>query len=111
MRSVVLIRGLLRGMGREVPCEMLAIRESHSQTGQAVYSRCSVIDAPMDLPDGVYTVAFNGYTVSARKEAGLWMPEGTTTPVLSSEKPAGDTPSFRVEDAIEILPILKGKVA
>jgi hypothetical protein len=111
MRSVVLIRGLLKGMQREAPCEMLAILETQRDTGQAVYSRCSVIDAPMDLPDGDYTVAFDGYIVAARKEAGLWIPEDTSAPAHADNKPAGEKPSFQIEDAAEILPILKGHVA
>src|SRR5580704_14915620 len=76
MRSVVLIHGLLRGMESEAACEMLAMKEAESGKGPVLYSRCSVIDAPMDLPDGDYTVSFNGCVVSARKEGGLWMPDG-----------------------------------
>ena len=81
MRSVVLIRGLLIGMGYEVPCEMLAMRDSETQSGQVAYSRCSVIDAPPQLPDGEYTVMFHGYIVPARKEAGLWVPDETADSV------------------------------
>jgi hypothetical protein len=94
-------------MDREVPCEMLAIRELQAATGHEVYSRCSVIDAPMDLPDGVYTVLFNGYTVSATKDAGLWIPDGTTEPVPADERSVSDKARFRGEDAVRILPILK----
>lgn len=114
MRSVVLIHGLLIGMGYEVPCEMLALRESQSGSRQVAYSRCSVIDAPSQLPDGGYTVTFGGYVVAARKQAGLWVPDEVADPVLPMhrEEPAPHLrPSTRVEDVIEILPLLKNHVA
>lgn len=114
MRSVVLIRGSLIGMGYEVPCEMLAMRDSQAPSGKAAYSRCSVIDAPPQLPDGEYTVTFHGYIVPARKEAGLWVPDETADPVLPIhlEKPSPPAqPSFRLEEAAEILPALKNHVA
>jgi hypothetical protein len=111
MRSVVLIQGLLRGMGRETPCEMLAIRESQSGKNLPVYTRCSVIEAPIDLPDGDYTVTFNVYSVSARKEAGLWIPEGAAYSAPVAEKSTDVRRTFRVEEAAEILPILKKHVA
>jgi hypothetical protein len=98
-------------MGREVPCEMLAMKEAPSETSRAVYCRCSVIDAPMDLPDGDYTVAFNGYVVTAQKEGGLWMPDGTTVVVPTEEPSRARQRAFRVEEAVEILPILKDHVA
>ena len=113
MRSVVLIRGLLIGMGYEVACEMLAMRDSQ-YAGRVAYSRCSVIDAPPQLPDGDYTVSFHGYIVPARKQAGLWVPDETADPVLPIliEKPAPPVqPSFRLEEAVEILPALKNHVA
>jgi hypothetical protein len=101
-------------MGYEVPCEMLAMRDSQAQSGEVDYSRCSVIDAPPELPDGEYTVMFNGYIVPARKEAGLWVPDEIADPVLPTltEKSAPPTqPSFRLEEAAEILPALKNHVA
>jgi hypothetical protein len=111
MRSVVLIHGLLRGMGREVSCEMLAIRDSQSEKSPAVYSRCSVIEAPRDLPDGDYTVMFSGYTVSAKKEGGLWIPDAATASPAREQKPRHTTTVFRVEEAAEILPALKRRIA
>jgi hypothetical protein len=111
MRSVVLIQGLLRGMGREAPCEMLAIRESQSGKNLPSYTRCSVIEAPRDLPDGDYTVTFSAYSVSARKEAGLWVPEGAASSAPEPEKQAEVVRTFRVEEAAEVLPILRKYVA
>lgn len=108
MRSVVLIHGLLRGMGREESCEMLAIKESDRGGGQPIYSRCGVIDAPPDLPDGDYTVSFNGYAVPAKREGGLWIPEDETAAMRAEERSSGgQRQAFKVEEAAEILPALK----
>jgi hypothetical protein len=73
MRSVVLIHGLLRGMGHEADCEMVAIRDTLSSSRPSVYTRWSVLDAPDDLPDGCYTVCFDGRAVPVRREGGLWL--------------------------------------
>jgi hypothetical protein len=35
-----------------------------------------VIQANSDLPDGDYIVAFQGNSVSARREGGLWLANG-----------------------------------
>jgi hypothetical protein len=99
-------------MEREEPCEMLAMKEAESEKGLAVFSRCSVIDAPMDLPDGDYTVSFNGCVVSARKEAGLWMPDDSAVQLSAAERTkASQRKSFRVVETVEILPDLKDNVA
>jgi hypothetical protein len=82
MRSVVLMHGLLRGMGREVPCELLAIKESTADLSDASYSRCSVIEAPENLPDGDYSVVFATHIVAAKKEGGLWLPQTATARAL-----------------------------
>lgn len=74
--SVVLLQGVLRGMGRESLCEMLALREEDPATHRKIYSRCSVIGAPIDLPDGEYTVTFRDGTALVRREGGLWLPDG-----------------------------------
>ena len=73
MRSVVLIHGVVRGMGHQSECEMLALKETDSVTRSTTYSRCSVIQVTLDLPDGDYVVAFQGNSVVARREGGLWL--------------------------------------
>jgi hypothetical protein len=73
MRSVVLVRGILRGMGRESRCEMLAIKDKHPETSECSYSRCSVIEALADLPDGEYTVSFENRTATVVRQGGLWL--------------------------------------
>jgi len=108
MRSVVLIHGSLTGMGHQAPCEMLAMKESTPGTSQLVFSHCSVIDAPLELPDGDYTVSFNEYVVSAKKEGGLWMPTEKAMPASSDQPPSEEQRNpFRIEETGEVLPILK----
>jgi len=102
-------------MGQHEPCEMLAIKESGSGGGQEVFSRCSVIDAPQALPDGDYLVSFNGFSVAARKEGGLWVPAEDAV-ATRTDQPMRDEElhPFQIGDASEILPILKrptGRVA
>jgi hypothetical protein len=112
MRSVVLIHGLLQGNGRQEPCEMLAMRDATTASGPAVYSRCSVIDAPQDLTDGQYTVSFEGYIVPARKDAGLWIPDEAIAALAVPGKNSDPSrPSFGLAEAAEILSILKNRVA
>ncbi|HEX4007445.1 MAG TPA: hypothetical protein VHX60_14815 [Acidobacteriaceae bacterium] len=52
---------------------MLAIRDKNPETKACSYSRCSVIEAPADLPDGQYNVTFEGCTVAVLREGGLWL--------------------------------------
>ena len=91
---------------------MLAMRDAATASGLAVYSRCSVIDAPPDLPDGEYTVSFDGYIVLARKDAGLWVPDGATAAIAAPGKSSDPSrPSFSLAEAAEILSVLKNRVA
>lgn len=70
--AVTRVAGILRGMGREVPCELMVWRET-SSTGR-VYTRCRVVSEPSDLPDGSYNLFFAGhYKVSTRKWEGHWL--------------------------------------
>jgi hypothetical protein len=73
MRTVVLIYGVLRGMGFEADCEMVAIKNTHPDNHRPVYTRWSVLDAPRDLPDGRYTVFFDDNAIPVRREGGLWL--------------------------------------
>ena len=65
------ITGVLRGMGREVSCEVVAWKES-SSTGR-VYTRCRIGDEAPDLPDGSYALCIGGYQVMTRKWEGRWL--------------------------------------
>jgi hypothetical protein len=80
MRSVVLIYGKLRGMGRESGCEMVAIREKRPESPRPIFSRWSILSAPHDFPDGRYTVSFEDYVLPVRREGGLWLSEESPIP-------------------------------
>lgn len=91
---------------------MLAMRDVPTVPGPVVYSRCSVIDAPLNLPDGDYAVTFDRYIVPARKEAGLWIPDGATAALAPPATNADPSqPSFTIAEAAEILSLLKRRVA
>ena len=77
MGSVVLLRAILKGMGREVECDVIArrltpeTRESVSPVSK--YSNCSVVTAPADLPDGEYTVHLDSGVFTAFRRSGHWL--------------------------------------
>jgi hypothetical protein len=58
-------------MNREASCEVLARR--HSVQDGSSYSEGFVLNAPADLPDGEYTILFNGHVLHASKDRGLWL--------------------------------------
>jgi hypothetical protein len=77
MSSVVLLRAILKGMGHEVECEVIA-RQLAADTRETVspaskYSNCSVLTAPSDLPDGEYTVHMDSGVFTAFRRSGRWL--------------------------------------
>jgi len=73
MRFAVLCKGILRGMGREASCELLATKTVLPETTAPVYSHCAVIEAPRDLPDGDYEVEFAGEVAVVTLREGSWL--------------------------------------
>jgi hypothetical protein len=73
MRFAVLSKGVLRGMGREEACELLATKTIVPEASQAVYSHCAIIEAPRDLPDGDYEVEFAGEVAVTSLREGNWL--------------------------------------
>ena len=74
MRLSVLLWGTLEGMGRSAPCELIAIKSSPSGTsGKILYSHCSVIKAPADLPDGDYLLRFAGQMTLVHRRNQSWL--------------------------------------
>lgn len=73
MRFAVLIKGLLRGMGHEAPCELLATKTVEGDASQPVYSHCAIIEAPVDLPDGDYEVEFFNEVAVTSRHRGSWV--------------------------------------
>ncbi len=56
--TVVVVGGVLHGMQREVKCEVLARKKPLNFDPD--YSEGFVLHAPADLPDGNYSVKFDG---------------------------------------------------
>lgn len=73
MRFAVLCKGVLRGMGRETSCELLATKTVLAEASRPIYSHCAIIEAPMDLPDGDYEVEFAGEVAVTSLHHGSWM--------------------------------------
>jgi hypothetical protein len=73
MRFAVLSKGVLRGMGREAVCELLATKTVVPEASRPVYSHCAIIEAPLDLPDGDYEVEFAGEVAITSLRDGCWL--------------------------------------
>jgi hypothetical protein len=82
--SIVLLRGSLQGMEREAECEVLARTLGFTWSVESakrvpVYTDCSVLTAPPNLPDGEYLVTFEGNFVMATRQRGHWLSHGSAT--------------------------------
>jgi hypothetical protein len=73
MRFAVLMKGVLRGMGRQAPCELLATKTVVPEASRPIYSHCAIIEAPSDLPDGDYEVEFSSEVAITRRQNGFWL--------------------------------------
>lgn len=73
MRFAVLMKGILRGMGREVACELLATKTVLPEASTPIYSHCAIIEAPSDLTDGDYEVEFSSEVAIVRLQHGSWL--------------------------------------
>lgn len=71
--SATLVEGVLTGMGHETDCEVLVWQDGRSN--QRPYSQFRVIGAPLDLPDGIYVVAFQERAFPTKKDQGWWVME------------------------------------
>jgi hypothetical protein len=69
-----LIKGILRGMGCVADCELIATGTDSHAKFSPFYSRCAVVQAPDDLPDGYYEVTFNGHSAFLHRLNGTWSP-------------------------------------
>lgn len=69
--AVAQVGGILRGMGREVPCQLTVWKE-RSSTGRE-YTRCRIDNESADLPDGTYLICFAGHNLPTRKWEGHWL--------------------------------------
>ncbi|HEX3986099.1 MAG TPA: hypothetical protein VHX13_05745 [Acidobacteriaceae bacterium] len=89
------------------------MKERHRESGRVYFSGCCVLDAPPGIPDGSYAVFFEGHRVRAVRQGGLWLPEERAELLTPEERfdELQEEPSFRMEDAIAILPLLKNEAA
>lgn len=88
------------------------MRERLGESGQILYSRCCVLDAPPEIPDGDYRVFFDSHCVGAVRQGGLWLPQDRAESLPREQRlRRPEDVSFRMEDAIEILPLLRGEAA
>lgn len=89
--SIVLLQGIVRGMGREESCDILARRlddlDSSYHDRHFRFIECSVLTAPADLPDGDYIAFFSGHSVLATRKRGLWLPSGEAVRDGNTEGP------------------------
>jgi len=65
------VRGIVRGMGSESECT-LTLWTEHSLSGRR-FTRCRISGESLNLPDGSYTVSFEGHTLFTRRWLGEWM--------------------------------------
>lgn len=77
MGFLVLVRGVLTGTGGQVECELIARKVLATGVADPVYSDCSIVNAPHDLPDGEYIAYFEGHSIPATREHGMWLSRGT----------------------------------
>lgn len=73
MRFAVLMNGILRGMGHQAACELLATKTIGPESARPTYSHCAIIEAPVDLPDGDYEVEFGDNVAITRRQDGGWV--------------------------------------
>jgi len=89
----------VKGNGHEARCEVLARKEEIPGGGSGMpsftYSGCSIIGAPDDLPEGMYTAAFDGHRFEVRRRNGFWLPQAG---------PTRDQELIQVPDSAPILP-------
>ncbi len=86
MQLAVLLRGRLKGMGLEAPCELMARRDLGDK--RVAYSGMRLIDAPGSFPDGDYVVVLESRRVAVRRRNGEWLmgSELLTEPCISASK-------------------------
>ncbi len=75
MQVSELLKGRLKGMGREASCEVLAKRQAPEGKSKAKqgYSELRIMDAPGNLPDGDYVLHLDPIMVSVRRRGGEWL--------------------------------------
>lgn len=73
MQVSVLLKGRLRGMGREAMCEVMAKKNAPYGKSNDGYTSLRIMDAPDDWPDGDYVLHLDARTLSVRRRKGEWL--------------------------------------
>jgi hypothetical protein len=63
----------LAGMDRQAMCGVFAQKVSLPGTELYNYARAVVVDAPANLPDGIYSVTFDERTFKVQRLDGEWI--------------------------------------
>lgn len=71
-RHVIMLEGHLEGMGRIEGCFVIAVKVPLQGTDRYKYEGASIHRAPEDLPDGPYTVLFDGRRGRVKLLGGRW---------------------------------------
>jgi hypothetical protein len=72
-RESVVLHGTLIGMGRQAQCMVLVERATIAGTDQYEYSRLMITQAPEELPDGRYKLAFDGRMCEVQRLCRSWI--------------------------------------
>lgn len=59
-------------MGCEADCSLIATRAEEPTRACPAYTKCAVMNAPDDLPDGYYEVTFRGHSAFLHRTNGVW---------------------------------------
>jgi hypothetical protein len=68
----VVFRGILRGLGNEVPCSVSATKVSLPGSSVVEHTNYSIKDVRAALPDGIYQLLTNGLVIPMRCYNGGW---------------------------------------
>jgi uncharacterized protein affecting Mg2+/Co2+ transport len=72
-RETATFPGHLSGMSREADCIVGTTKELVPGTDSYKYSRIMIFDAPEDLPEGRYTLTFDGQRFPVQKAWQAWI--------------------------------------
>jgi hypothetical protein len=75
-RQTVTLLAKLKGMGREVPCMVSAVKLSLPEFRITGFVQCDVLQAPDNLPDGEYFLILEGRPMLVQRENGVWHHSG-----------------------------------
>ena len=72
-RETATFPGHLSGMSREADCSVATTKVLVPETDSKKYSRIMIFDAPHDLPEGRYTLTFDGQHFPVQKAWQAWI--------------------------------------